>query len=451
MNITRENLDELDLLIKIEIVENDYAERVTKQLKDYQKKATVPGFRKGMAPMGLIQRMYKAAIVADEVNSLLGESLYKYIDDEKLNILGSPLSNEEKTGKIDFEKEKDFVFYFDAAVSPEVKLAWDKVDATLYKVSVTPEDIDKQVKEVCERYGSFESPETVGENDYVYGKIVELDNDGNDKEGGVSTFTSFDLSTIQNKEELMPLFVGKKADEKIVFNAAKAFSSEDMAKVLRISPEAAQQFTADVAFTLSGCSHITPHEVNEELFEKVFPGKGIKDEESFRRLLGEDMEKSYNEQAQYLYVSDVRKQLLDNFDAPLPEEFLKRWFISRKDKDVTAESIENEWAEKYVPSLRWELIDGALNDIKPIEPTEDEIVEYVKDIIRRNETAKEDEDEKAFEERLDRSARSIAKDKNNVSQIKDRIYTGKVFALFSEQLNPTAVEITLNDFLGKIK
>ena len=129
MNITRENLGDLDLCIKIEIAESDYAEKVTKQLKEYQHKATVPGFRKGMAPMGLIQRMYKTSVVADVVQGLLGDSLYKYIDDEKLNIIGSPLSNEEKNGAVDFEKSKDFTFYFDAALSPEVNIDWTKVDA----------------------------------------------------------------------------------------------------------------------------------------------------------------------------------------------------------------------------------------------------------------------------------------------------------------------------------
>ena len=118
MNITRENLGDLDLCIKIEIAENDYADKVSKQLKEYQHKASVPGFRKGMAPMGLIQRMYKTSVVAEIVQDLLGESLYKYIDDEKLEILGSPLSNEEKTGTIDFAKGTDFTFYFDAALAP---------------------------------------------------------------------------------------------------------------------------------------------------------------------------------------------------------------------------------------------------------------------------------------------------------------------------------------------
>lgn len=451
MNITRENLGDLDLLIKVEIVENDYAEKVNKQLKDYQKKATVPGFRKGMAPMGLIQRMYKSAVVADQVQELLGESLYKYLDDEKLDIIGSPLSNDEKTGKIDFEKGKDYTFYFDAALMPQVDLAWDKVNAALYQIKVNPKDIDKQVEEISQRYGKFETPEVIGEGDYVYGKVEELDKEGNVKEGGVSTFVSFDLSTLKNQEEFQPLFIGKKAEDKIVFNAGKAFSAADIEKHFHLDTAAAKKFKADVQLTVSGCSHITPHEINDELFAKVFPGETVKDVAAFRKMLGKELEKSYNEQADIFYVNEVRKQLIDNFTAPMPEAFLKRWIANRGDKDVTAESVEAEWAEKYLPSLKWEMVDNALNKIKPIEPTQNDIVDYVKNILSKNDTAQDGEDEKAREERLEQSARTIANDRQNVQQIVDRLYAQNTCALFKDQLKPEPEKVTIKEFAEKVK
>ncbi len=451
MNITRENLGDLDLLIKVEIVENDYAEKVTKQLKDYQKKASVPGFRKGMAPMGLIQRMYKSAVVADQVQELLGESLYKYLDDEKLDIIGSPLSNDEKTGKVDFEKSKDFTFYFDAALMPAVDLAWDKITAPYYQIKVNPKDIDKQLEEICQRYGKFETPETIGEKDYVYGKVEELDKQGNVKEGGVSTFTSFDLSALKNQEEMLPLFLGKKAEDKIVFNASKAFSAADIEKNLHLDTAAAKKFKSDLQLTVSGCSHITPHEVNEELFAKVFPDTEVKDLAAFRKMLGKELEKSYNEQANIFYVNEVRRQLIDNFSNPMPEAFLKRWILNRGEKDVTAETLEAEWAEKYLPSLKWEMVDNALNKIKPIEPTQNDIVDYVKNILKKNDTAQEGEDEKAREERLEQSARTIAKDRQNVQQIVDRLYAENTCALFKEQLKPEVEKVTIKDFAEKVK
>ena len=450
MNITRENLGELELCIKIEVAEADYAERVTKQLKDYQRKATVPGFRKGMAPMGLIQRMYKSAVVADEVQNLLGESLYKYLDDEKLNIIGSPLSNEEKTGAVDFTANKDFTFYFDAAVSPEINIAWDQVDVKMTQIKVAAKDVDAQINQIAQQYGKFETPEVVGDGDYVYGKVVELDKKGEVKEGGVSSFISFDLKTVKD-DEIRAQFVGKKAEDKVVFGAAKAFSAADIEKNFRLEAAVAKKFKSDVEFTISGCSHITPAELNEELFEKVLPGEGIKEADKFRKAISKQIEKANNEQCEILFVNQVRKALLDKFDAQLPEAFLKRWILSRSDKDVTAESIEAEWAEKYLPALKWELIDAEMNKQGSIEPTHNEVVDFIKDILRKNDQPKEGEDEKAKEERIEQAAQTIANDKNSASQIVDRLYVQKTAAFLKKQIKPEVEKITAKEFSERAK
>ncbi len=450
MNISRENLGDLDLCIKIEIAENDYAEKVTKQLKEYQHKATVPGFRKGMAPMGLIQRMYRPAIVADAVQDLLSESLYKYIEDEKLEIVGSPLSNDEKTGSVDFSKNTDFTFYFDAALAPQVNIDWSKVDAKLCSIKLTAKDVDTQVEDIQQRFGKFETPEVVGEGDYVYGKAVELDKEGKEKEGGMNVFVSFPLADMKDTE-IANLFYGKKAEDKVVFNVAKAFTPSQIEKNFRMENAAAKKFKSDVEFTISGSSHITVAPLDEELFEKVFPGEGINDVDKFRKALSAQIDKANDEQCQILYVNQVRKQLLDNFDAPIPEAFLKRWILSRSEKDVTAESIEKEWADKYLPSLKWEFVDSALNKIKNIEPTQNDIVDYVKDILRKNEPLKEGEDEKQADERLEQAARTIAQDRKNVQQIIDKLYVDNTFALFKEQLNPEVEKVSAKEFSERAK
>lgn len=450
MNITRENLNELDFQIKIDVVESDYAEAVTKQLKKMQRSAMIPGFRKGMAPMGLIQRMYKTSVVADEVQQLLSESIYKYLTDEKLDIVGSPLSNDEKTGAIDFDNNKDFTFYFDAAMSPKFDLAWDKVDAKLYQVKVSPKDIDKQIDDITKRFGEFSTPEIIGEKDFVYGKAVELDKEGKHKEGGVETFMSFSLDEVKNAEEISPLFVGKKEGDVVVFNPSKAFTASEIEQRFRISSAAAKKFKSDVEFTVSGCSRIVPHEVNETLFEKVFPGKDVKDLSSFRKLVSADIESTNNEQAQLFYVNEVRKSLMDNFNAPMPESFLKRWILSRDEK-LTAETLDAEWEEKYIPSLKWEFVDSALNDIKPLAPTHDEVVAYVKDILSKNDVMKEGEDEKDRDIRLNQAANSIASSEENVSQIRDRLYSQKSYQLFVEQLKPEVEKVSLKDLADKLK
>ena len=450
MNITREKLSDLELCIKVDIEENDYIENVNKQLKEYQHKATIPGFRKGMAPKGLIERMYKAAIVGDAVQEQLNSSLFKYIDDEKLHILGMPMSNDEKTGTVDFGKQKEFSFYFDVAIAPEFNIEWDKIDVKYNQVSVTAKDVEAEMKRVVERFGKFETPEAVSAGDYMYGKAVELDKKGNVKEGGIDAFASFNLTNLKDAE-LLPLFEGKKAEEKIVFNPYKAFPVADLERALHIDNATAKKFKADIEFTLSGISRIVPHEVNAELFQMVFPGQEIKDEAAFRKLLKKEIEKANNEQSDYLFVNQVRKALLDQFNAPLPEAFLKRWFASRGDKDMTPESIEADWNDKYVPSLKWELIEAKLEEIAPVNPTQNQIVDYIKDILRKNDQKIEGETKEQTEDRLEKAARSIAADRKNIGQLSDRIFADNLSKLFKEQVKPEVEKVSAKEFAERAK
>lgn len=450
MNITRENLSDLELCIKVDIEENDYIENVNKQLKDYQKKATIPGFRKGMAPMGLIQRMYKGAIVGDAVQNTLNTSLFKYIDDEKLHILGMPMSNDEKTGEVDFSKQTLFSFYFDIAVAPEFSVAWDKVDIKYNQIKTTAKDVDAEVNNIVNRYGKFETPETVGAGDIVYGKLVELDKKGAVKEGGVDTFVSLNLLNLKDAEQ-MPVFEGKKAEDKVVFNMAKTFPTADIERALHMDNATAKKFKSDVELTISGVSRIIPHEINDELYEKVFPGQKFKDEAAFRKAVQKEIEKANNEQSDWLFVNQVRKALVDNFEAPLPENFLKRWFASRGEDGMTPESIEADWAEKYLPSLRWELIESKLEEIQPVEPTSNQIVDYVKDILRRTDQKVEGETKEQTEDRLEKAARSIAADRKNVQQIVDRIYADNLAKIFKDQLKPEVEKVSAKEFGERAK
>ena len=449
MNISKENISELDLQIKIDVAENDYAERVTKQLKRYQKQATLPGFRKGMAPYALIERNYKANVVADEVQNLLGEELYKYIDDQKLNIIGTPLANDEKTGEVDFRNGKAFTFYFDCALAPEVNIDWNAIDVKRMQVKVSAKDTEKQIEDICNRFGKFETPETIEATDSVYGKVVELDKEGKAKEDGLSSFTSFALADLKD-DDMRALFVGKKNEDKVVFNAAKAFTATNIAHNFHIDEAAAKKFKADVELTISGISRITPAEVNEELFAKVFPGQEVKDEAAFKKLLTKEIEKANNEQCDLIYVSEVRKALVDQFNAPMPEAFLKRWILSRSE-DMTAEQIEAEWAEKYVPSLKWEFIDGALNKIKVLEPKQEDVINYIKDILGKNDQQIEGETEEDKAKRLDEAARTIASDRRNVQQIVDKLYSDNMIALLEEQLKSEVEKVTLKELAERMK
>jgi trigger factor len=270
------------------------------------------------------------------------------------------------------------------------------------------------------------------------------------KEGGIDAFASFNLANLKDAE-LLSLFEGKKAEDKIVFNPYKAFPVADLERALHIDNAAAKKFKADVEFTLSGISRIVPHEVNDELFQMVFPGQQVKDEAAFRKLLKKEIEKANNEQSDYLFVNQVRKALLDQFSAPLPEAFMKRWFASRGEKDMTPESIEADWNDKYVPSLKWELIEEKLEEIAPVNPTQNQIVDYIKDILRKNDQPVKGETKEQTEQRLEQAARSIAADRKNVGQLTDRIFADNLSKLFKDQVKPEVEKVSAKEFAERAK
>ena len=183
----------------------------------------------------------------------------------------------------------------------------------------------------------------------------------------------------------------------------------------------------------------------------VFPGQEIKDEAAFRKLLKKEIEKANNEQSDYLFVNQVRKALLDQFNAPLPEAFLKRWFASRGDKDMTPESIEADWNDKYVPSLKWELIEAKLEENAPVNPTQNQIVDYIKDILRKNDQKVEGETKEQTEDRLEKAARSIAADRKNIGQLSDRIFADNLSKLFKEQVKPEVEKVSAKEFAERAK
>ena len=446
MNITRENVSDTQLLIKVEVAENDYAEPVAKQLKHYRKEAALPGFRPGMAPASLIERRYKPMVVSDEVNRIVGDHLYKYFSDEKLDILTAPLPNDERNKDIDFSKDKEFAFFFDVALYPDFAIDWASVTEPLYQIKTTAKDVNAQVEEMQRRYGKFETPDTIGEGDFVYGRAVEQDKKGGSKEGGVSTFVSFDLSKVKD-DDTKAQFLGKKVGDTVLFNAAKAFTPTEIEKAFRLSAEDAKKQKSNFELTVSGMSHITLAEVNEDLFQKVFPTEDIKDETAFKKRVQKELDDNNDEQCRILYVTNVRKAILGQMTMALPEAFLKRSIL--RQGGIQEDKLEAGWAETYLPSLKSQIMDNQLSKIKPVSPTHDEVKAHVMGILKRSAKPQEGESDKDYESRLDRLADSIAGDENNTRQIVDKIFVDKCFDLFKEQLKPETEKVSIKEFSEK--
>lgn len=449
MNITRENTSELELLLKVEICESDYRESVEKHLKDYRKNVTLPGFRKGMAPLPLVKKMYQKALIADEVQKVLSESLYKYIEEEHLEIVGSPLSNDEKTGEVDFNNS-DFAFYFNLALMPQLDIKWNELGVKLAQVKISSKEVDEELDKYAKKYGKFEAPEVVGETDVLYGKVVELDKAGNVLEGGIDTHLSFSVANMR-KDDIKQLFIDKKLEEKVVFNLAKAYDADTLEEILNMPKDEVKKIKSDFEFTLTGISRITPHELNEELFDKVFPGEELKDIEAFKKRVKKEMEKAYEMQAKNLFNYEVRKALIDQFSAEIPNDFLQRWLASNGEKEGNIEAIKEEWEERYVPAIKWEFIENSLKKIKEIKPTKDEIKAYLKDVLTKYDTRKLQEDEAKYDERIEEWAEKMCQDDRGMEGLCAGLYVDKLYGLYEEQIKPEVEKISIKEFSERFK
>ena len=450
MNITRENVSDLELLIKVDINEADYSEKVTKTLKEYRQKANIPGFRKGMAPMGLINRQYKGAVVADTVQNTLNDALYKYITDEKLDLIGLPISNNEKTGILDFDHQTDFTFYFDAAFFPKMNIEWDKIDAKLYQVKVAAKDVDEQIESACRNYGKFEVPaEITNDSDAIYGRYVELVK-GEKKEGENEKYLTFEVGKIKD-EEIKQSFMGKKANDVIKLNVAKTFAAADIEQIFHLAPADAKKYKAEIELTISSLAHITPHEMNKELYEKMYPGAGITTADQFKKAIKKDIEESYARQCDIMYVNDVEKWLLDNFGTELPTNFLQRYIADRGEKDQTLEEVVSNWDAKYLPSIKVEILEENLAKEGNITPSHADVVKEVSNILKQRDIKKEEENDEDYEKRISEMAETIAKDRQNVEQIYGRLRGEMMFKLFSEKAKPETEKITIKEFVEKAR
>ena len=374
MNITKENIDALNATITVKIEKNDYESTVEKVLKDYRKKANMPGFRPGMVPAGLVKKMYGKAVIADEVNKMLSQNLSQYFIDEKLNILGDPLPNEEKQPNINWEKDEDFEFVFDIAMAPEIEVKLDKRNKfTYYTITVDEGTVNKQAEAYTGRFGENVQVEEAGEKDLLRGDFVQLDAEGNEVQDGIKAervIVSVDLikdETIKNE------IIGRKTGDSVVLDPVKAYENRhEVGHLLNLSHEDAEKVEGDFRFTILEVLRFKPAEINEELFNKAFgENTEVKTEEDFRNTIKKELEDNFVFSGNYKFAIDTREALIEKVNMELPEEFLKRW-IKVTNKNLTDEQIENDFPN-FMKDLRWQLIRDRLVKDYGIEVTEDDI------------------------------------------------------------------------------
>jgi trigger factor len=386
MNIEKEQIDDLNAVVHITIEKDDYEPRVDKVLKDYRKKANMPGFRPGKVPASLVKKMYGKAVLVDEINKLVSENLSQYISENKLDILGEPLPSE-KQQTIDFDQDEQFKFSFDLALSPEVEVKLTKREKLpYYDIQVSDDMLDGQKKNVTSRFGTTEQREEANEKCMLKGDFVQLDQNGDELEDGIKAEDAVMSATIIKDEDEKKKIIGAKVGDEIVFEPKKAFPNDtEISYLLKVSKEQAAEVDGQFKFTVKEINEYVDPELNQELFDKIFgPGK-VTNEEEFTAQVKEDLENTLKMESEYKFSIDAKDKLMGKVDMKLPEEFLKRWIKAtnqdKEDQRLTDEQIENEMP-RFLEDLKWQIIRNQLIKDNELKIEQQDVIEFAKKSAR---------------------------------------------------------------------
>ncbi|MDO5522642.1 MAG: trigger factor [Bacteroidia bacterium] len=356
MKVTLNKTDNVNGIIAIELEKPDYQENVDKSLNQFRQRANIPGFRQGKVPKGIIQKMYGKSVLAEEINKLVSNELYKYIKDNNLNILGEPLPNEEEN-KIDFDKDENFEFKFDVALAPEFELSLDKKDTlTYYNVKLEDDLLDKQYDAYKQNYGTYKKVDSEAvDTDLVKGKITEIDN-GEPKENLLEIENGIIMPAYIKDEETKKKFVGANVGDSIVFNPKTAYDNNaaEIASLLQISKDDVQAVNSDFTFEIQEVTRYEEAEMNQELFDKVLGEGVVSSEEDFKSKVAEMLSNQFKPAADNLFMKSARELILEKLkDVEFPDAFMKRWLLAANEKN-TEESIETDFP-KIAEDLKFHL------------------------------------------------------------------------------------------------
>ncbi len=444
MNIKQESTGNLSATIVIELAPEDYTEQVNKSLKELQKKSALKGFRPGKVPFGLIKKMYDKGVLAEEVNKILSEAMNNYIIDNKLEILGYPLANEEKNKGIDFENSDHFSFHFDIGLIPSFELEIsDKTEVDFYDIKVEDKIVDNYVEETRKRHGNQIHPETVGDNDIVKGEFIQLDNAGAILENGIKQTGSLLVSYLKD-EEVKKNLLGKKKGDELRFNPLKATGNAyDTAHLLAIKKEEAEKLESEFAFTITEITRTEPAPVDIELFMKVYPDDEIKDEEQFRDKLRNEAKSYYQKESENFFVHNTLEKILHETHIDLPDEFVKRWLVESDDK-ITPESVEHDYGT-YSTSLKQQLIINKIAKDNNIKIEHQDIRDHIKGFFTKQYSFNAENEDSS--KQLDSIADSVMKNKEEVNKIYDELFDNQIRELFKSKLKLNTKEVTYEEFV----
>lgn len=444
MNISFENPDKVNGLLTITVEEADYQASVEKTLKDYRKKANYPGFRPGMVPMGLIKKQFGASAKMDAINKLIGEQIYKYMQDNKIQMLGEPLPSEKQEAQ-DLEKPAPYTFAFDIAVAPEFKIelnGHNKIDH--YTITVDDALIDRQVDMFASRSGSYEKAESYEDNDMLKGDLRELDEQGNTKEGGVTVEAATIMPNYIKNEAQKALFNGAKLGDIITINPSEAYESEaEIASLLKVERDRVKDFKGNFSYQITDIQRYKKHPVDQELFDQMFGKDTVKDEKAFREKIAEGLKAQLAVDADYKFILDVRAYCEKKVGKlQFPDALLKRIMLNNN-KDKGEEFVEKNY-EQSVKELTWHLIKEQLVAANQIKVDDTDVLNAAKETARVQ--FAQYGMNNVPDEYVENYAKEILKKRENVDGLVDRAVDIKLTDALKKVVKLNEKEISLDDF-----
>ncbi|WP_293711166.1 trigger factor [uncultured Parabacteroides sp.] len=445
MNVSLKNIDAVSGIVKLEIVKADYAEQVEKSLRNFRQKANVPGFRKGMVPMGMVKKMYGKHVLVEEVNRLVSDKLYNYIRESKLNILGEPMPNESEQQPINFDTQEDFEFCFDVAIAPEINIELSKNDKLpYYQVDIDEEMMGQQIDAYTSNFGTYDKVDEVEEKDMVKGTVAELEN-GSPKEGGIVVEDAVLMPAYMKDEAEKAKFVGAKVNSVIIFNPNKAYegAEAEIASFLKVDKEAVAGITGDFSFEITEITRHKKAELNQELFDKVFGEGVVNSEEEFKNKIKEALTDQFTPQSDYKFLLDAREVLVQKAgELKFADDMLKRWLVAANE-NTTAEKVEEDFP-KIIEDLKYQLIKENLVKTNNLKVEDADIENFAKRVAQAQ-----------FaqygmlsvpEDVLANYAKDMLKNKQTLQNIIDRAVEEKLAAWLKGQVELDVKEVSADEF-----
>ena len=445
MKVSFENPDKINGRLTITVEENDYKDEVDKTLKDYRKKANVPGFRPGQVPMGMIKRQFGASVKMDAINKIVGEQINKYITDNKINMLGQPLASEAQQPQ-DLEKEGPYTFIFDIAVAPEFDIELtnkDKVD--YYDITVDDTLIDRQVEMFASRLGKNVDVEEYADGDVVKGDLRELDDKGNTKENGLTVEGAMVMPEYIKAAAQKKLFKGAKVGDIITFNPRKAYKESDaeLASLLKIEKDKVADYESDFSYQVTSIQRFKSHAVDQELFDQTFGKDQVKDEKEFREKIAEGLKKQLEKESDYKFLMDVRKYAEDKVgQLTYPDALLKR-VMKENNKDKDQEFIDKNY-EASIKELTWSLIRNKLSEKAQIKVNDEDVRNAARETARIQ--FAQYGMNNVPDEYVNNYADELLKKQDTVQQFVDRAIDLKLIEATKKDVKLNKKSISLDDF-----